>query len=718
MSDGARTFSESWYRIAQQQLCLRPHVKVRRQYFRGEKWFVLHDPFNNQFFRLRPASYDFVARLRLDRTVEDVWRESISQNPDDAPGQEDSIQLLAQLHHANLLQYRMSGDTGKLFERFKKRRQKEIQSRFLNIMFARFPLLDPDDFLKRALPVVGWLFGAVGALLWLTVVAFAVKLAVENGSALWAQTEGILAPGNLALLYVAFALIKGFHEFGHAFVCRRYGGEVHVMGIMLLIFTPIPYMDATASWAFRSRWKRMYVASAGILTEVFVAAAAAIVWAHTGQGMVHSLAYNMMFVASVSTVLFNGNPLLRFDGYYILSDLLDIPNLHPRASQQLIYWAERYAFGFKKSRNPAQNWKESFWLTLFGICSHIYRIFVFGGIILFVTKRFLLLGVVMAVICVISWVLYPIGKFLYYLVTSPKLERTRVRAVTVSACVGLTLLIAVGIAPFPSTFRSPGIIKARRYALVANQESGTVAAILTPTGRQVTVGQPLLRLENRELGLEAELVHAQHRHAKVLHRQALQGNIGDLKPIKSHLQTIEKRLRHLEERRNALVLCAEMAGTWVAPQLDDMVGVWVERGQPVGQILGPGGFEFTATVAQEKASRLFETETGGAEVRLHGQAHTALVTRDVRVIPADRQTLPSPALGYRGGGEVAVDLTDPQGMRAAEPFFEVRAPVVDSEDVTLVHGRSGRIRFELRPEPLFQQCVRKIRQLLQKRSRV
>ncbi len=144
MSDN-RTFSESWYRIADERVSLRTHVKARRQYFRGEKWFVLYDPFSNQFFRLRPAAYDFVARLTLDRTVEEVWKESLTHNPDEAPGQEDVLQILSQLHHTSLLQYRSTGDTNQLFERYRKRRQKEISSSFLNIMFARLPLWDPVE---------------------------------------------------------------------------------------------------------------------------------------------------------------------------------------------------------------------------------------------------------------------------------------------------------------------------------------------------------------------------------------------------------------------------------------------------------------------------------------------------------------------------------------------------------------------------------------------
>ena len=242
---------------------------------------------------------------------------------------------MSQLYFANLLQYDLAADSAQLFERYKKRRQREIGFQFLNIMFMRFPLLDPDRFLVRTLPVVRKLISPFGAVLWLLVVGFGLNIVVDNFSALRVQGQGMLATNNLFLLYLGLIVVKTFHEFGHAYFCRRFGGEVHVMGVMLMIFTPMPYVDATSSWSFRERWKRVLVGAAGMIVEIFIAAIAAFFWAQTGPGILHSLAYNIMFVASVSTVIFNVNPLMRFDGYYILSDLLEIPNLNQRAMHAL-----------------------------------------------------------------------------------------------------------------------------------------------------------------------------------------------------------------------------------------------------------------------------------------------------------------------------------------------------------------------------------------------
>ncbi|HWF19797.1 MAG TPA: peptidase M50, partial [Verrucomicrobiae bacterium] len=428
MADASATFSESWYRIAGKHVYLRAGVRVQRQSYRGERWIVLQNPFSNQYFRVRPAAYEFVARLSPDKSVQEAWQECVNRFPDEAPGQEAVIQLLSQLYYANLLHYPDAEDSAQLFERVKRRRQREMSARLMNLMFLRFPLLDPDRFLVATMPVVGKFISKFGALLWFVVVGFAVKVVVDNFTAVKLQGQGILSPGNLPLLYVALVGIKSIHEFGHAYFCRKFGGEVHVMGILLMIFTPVPYVDASSSWGLRNRWHRVLVGAAGMIVELFVAALATFVWVKTGDGALHSLAYNVMFIASISTLIFNANPLLRFDGYYILSDLLEIPNLSQRASAQLRHLWEHYIFGVKDSEGAATKTGEAAWLVVFGITSGIYRVIVFAGVLLLVADRFLLLGLIMAAVCAVSWVTVPVGKFIHYLASSPRLERVRWRA--------------------------------------------------------------------------------------------------------------------------------------------------------------------------------------------------------------------------------------------------------------------------------------------------
>ena len=716
MPESLGTFSESWYRIAGQRVFLRPGVIVQRQRFRGERWFVLQNPFSNEYFRLRPAAYEFVGRLRPDRTIQEAWQECIDRFPDDAPGQEAVLQLLSQLYHANLLQYEQAADSAQLFERFKKRRQREISARLLNLMFMRFPLLDPDRFLVRALPIVGKLISRAGAILWLVVVSLGIKVVVDNWPALRVQGQGVLAPGNLALLYAGLVIIKTLHEFGHAFFCRRFGGEVHVMGVMLMIFTPVPYVDASSSWGLRSRWQRALVGAAGMIVELFVASLAAFVWARSGNGTLHSLAYNMMFVASVSTIIFNINPLLRFDGYYILSDLLEIPNLSQRANQQLRHFWEHYVFGIKDSASPALTRNEAAWLVVFGIVSGVYRVIVFSGVLLLVADRFLILGLIMAAVCAVSWVTVPVGRFLYYLATSPRLERVRPRAAAVTAALALLLLLLLAVIPFPRHFRAPGVVLAARHTGVITEVAGVVETLVAQPGARVAAGQPLVRLANTELDLQTAEAVGLCQETEARFREALGKTNADLKPLESRLQSATNRLVKLEADQAALLVRARHDGVWAAPRIHDALGRRLERGSPLGIVVNPDSFEFVATIPQTDADAVFAGRPRRGQVRLRGQAGVVLNISGWSVVEGGKEILPSPALGWAAGGEVPVTPNEPE--KAKEPFFEIHARLPATQAAALVHGRSGTIRFSLDPEPLLERWVRRLTQLLQKRYQI
>jgi putative peptide zinc metalloprotease protein len=248
-----KLFSESWHRVAAQKIRLRPSVRVRKQFFRGGTWFIANDLYGDQFFRFRPEAWDFIARLDGTKTVEEVWQTCLDRNGDAAPGQGEAIQILSNLYQSNLIVSDFPSDVIQLFERQKKRHAREWKARLFGIFFLRIPLFDPDAFLNRTLCYVRPFLSIFGAILWFGLVGSALGVALSNWEALFERGQGALSPANLPILLVAFVLAKLVHEFGHGYAVKRFGGEVHVMGITFLVFTPIPYVDATAAWAFRER---------------------------------------------------------------------------------------------------------------------------------------------------------------------------------------------------------------------------------------------------------------------------------------------------------------------------------------------------------------------------------------------------------------------------------------------------------------------------------
>lgn len=709
------TFSETWHRVAQARLGLLPSVAVHKQRFRGADWFVLRDTYTQRFFRVTPEAWRFIARLTPDRTVDDLWREYIDRHPEDAPGQEDVIGVLAQLHHSNLLYYGNRPDSLAIFDRYREHRQRELRGRLLGFLYIRIPLWDPNDWLNRIRDFVHLATSRFVALVAVGLLLLGAALAVANGDALVDQTQGLLAPSNLGWLYLCMAGMKILHELGHAFVVKRFGGDVHVLGIMLLVFVPLPYVDATASWGFRRRRERMLVGGIGILIELLLAALATMVWVLTGPGLVNSLAFNVMFIGSVSSLVFNGNPLLRFDAYYVFSDLVDIPNLYQRASQQWMYFADRWLLGTRTAESPARDAREWWWLTGYGAASFVYRILVVTAILLFVTDQWFAIGVLFAFTTLTMLVLMPGWKWISHLF-SDRVHRNRPRAL--AASVALVLLPAAMLAwmPLPAAIKAPGIIEAEQSTTLSATVSGVLETIEVRDGARLAAGDVIARLGNPQIGLELRIVREQIHENRLLRNRALEQDMSEVAPLTERLAYLAEREAELLRREGDLELRAPHAGVWVGERLSERLGTWIPRGEAVGRLVDDAELRFSAVVSQEQADRLFDTPPTAGALRLQGQTDTTVQLPELRILPYQRQQLPSAALGWMGGGEVAVRSDDERGQIAAESFYEVRALFPDDHAaLALAHGMSGWLRLPLPAEPALTQLWRSLQQLLQKR---
>ena len=711
-------FSESWHRVAGQHIRLRPSVTVHKQYFRGEVWFIAHDAYGNQYFRFRPEAWDFISRLDGRSTVEDIWQSCLDRNGDQAPGQAEVVQMLAQLYNSNLILSDVSADVSQLFKRLKKRKANEWKARLFGIFFLRIPLWDPDAFLNRTIGLVRPFLGLFGAILWAVAGIGALSVVIANWSQATDQSSGILDPSNLFLLYVSFAVTKLIHEMGHAYAVKRFGGEVHRMGITFLVFTPFPFVDATAAWSFRERWKRVWVGSAGMVVELFFASLTAFVWTLTGPGLTNALAYNVMIVASVSTLLFNLNPLLRFDGYYILSDLTDSPNLQPRSSRQWFYWIERYAFGGKFARSPSDSKADAAWLGLFGISALIYRFFITFTIIIFVADKFFGLGFLAAVLTIIGFLIMPLYKGLRFLLTEARIEPVRGRAIAVTAGVVAGLFVLLGVVPFPYHFRAPGVIKASESQYILTGASGMVqGATSYEPDAAVGAGEPLFAMQNPELVLEIADLRAELAQIAALERKSFSESPSELAPLAERRVVTETRLEERLERLAALEVRAPSSGRLMLFGTHTMDGRWLGRGDLIGEVVGGSDWEFRAVVSQNDASKLFTEDETEFEIRFKGAAAEAYEPVSVRLIPGRQDFLPSPALGWPAGGSVRLADDDQTGLRTYEPFFLVIG-TIPGESGGFWHGRTGIARFDAPPMPLLQQWMEDLRQLLQRRFKI
>jgi len=707
-------FSDAWHRVAQQKARLKPETEIQRHSFRGTLWYVMRNPLTNQFARLSSCAYFFACRLRLDRTVEHVWRECLELFPEEAPTQQEVIQLLAQLTNLNLLASSLPPDVAMTFERYRKTRQQEIRSKWLNVLYLRMHIVDPTPLLDALLPFFRPFFNKFGVTLWFLVMFWAAKVAIEHWTPLLDRANGFFAPSNLFLVYLAAILTKGWHELGHALLCGYLGGEVRTLGMMLLLLTPLPYVDVSSSWSFTGRWQRMLVAAGGMIFELFLAALALFVWASTPSGPLNALAYNMVVLGSVTTLLFNLNPLLRFDGYYILSDWLEIPNLSQRAILHLKYLLERYVFGLHMALSPAQTIAEGHWLWIYAISAAAYRAFLVWSIFFLLADHFLGLGLVLSSFIIFLWIVLPVGKFLRYLARDPFLRTVRPRAIGICFGTFAALLLLLALVPVPHHFFAHGIVQADVSRQIYNQADGTLRQIVTTPGQPVHAGQVLVRFDNPMMTWQIARAEAQVREAEGLLNSLTDDSRVALESAQSQLLAARAQLAEQRQLQSDAEVRAPIDGIWVAPQLSSEFGSWMPRGSILGEVIQPDHFHFLAVVPQDPSADLFSGTLRGAKVRLRGQSGEAIPVGDIRIIPAQQKQLPSAALGWLAGGDIETDEKDTTGLQAKNPFFLVWAELGPT-DVFLAQRRSGEIRFSTAWEPLLTQGLRHLRQLFQEK---
>jgi len=691
-------------------------------------WYVLENSSNNEFARISTDTYRFIGMLDGRRTVADVWRMCNEQLGDRASTQGEIIQLLGQLFCSNLLYAEVAPDTESLFNRYRTRVKRQIQGWFTNLLFIRIPLLDPDHFLNRWVGIFGRLFSWVGLLLWLIVITSGLYFIIGNMRELIYQGSDVLAPDNLVLLYLAMIVIKTLHEFGHAFACKRFGrlngsgGQVHVMGVMFLVFVPLPYVDASSAWAFRRKWHRVVVGISGVMVELAGAAIAVIVWANTSTGTLHIIAYNIIFVASISTLVFNGNPLLRFDAYYVLSDLVEIPNLSQRSRNYIYYVVKKYCWKLKGLHNPAHSLGERLWFVFYGIASMVYRVFICVRILLFLNdrlpKELFILVPFFAGSAAIAWVLVPFGKFVRYLATGGELARNRGRAVG-STLGGLALLVAcTGILRVPDYCRVEGIVEPVRLAVVHAESDGFVTGFL-PSDQVVSPGsEALIEAVNPKLEAEKKSLLAELRGLEAKKRIAETQEIAAVQILAEQIGALQEKIARVDLELASLHLKATLSGTWVSPDIEKTRGMYLSRGQQVGLTASLDDVLVRATAGQQLAAMLIEQALKEIEIRVKGRPDVMLTGEIEKIFPAGQEVLPSEALGYAVGGSMPTLSQDPRGTRAAEKFFEIRIRPAPDSEVRLLSGQRVIARIQMPSKPLAAQWWRSIRRLFQRRFHI
>ena len=702
--------SSNWHRVARLKPRLPIHAEVTRHRSRGQTWYSVRNAATGEVHRFSPAVYLFLGMLNGVRTVTEAWTIVADRLDEDAPTQDEVIRLLSQLHDADLLQSDYSPDFDELSRRRRKRSRSKFWQRVGNPMALRIPLWDPDRFLTRALPILAPLPGVLAILLWGAVVLPALLLAGVHWNEL---TDGIadrlFATETLLLMAAIFPVVKALHEMGHAVVLKAGGAAVHEMGLMLLVLLPIPYVDASASSAFRSRWRRIGVGAAGMLVETFVAALAMYVWVLVEPGQVRALVFAVMVIAGVSTVVFNANPLLRYDGYFILSDILGIPNLAARASRYWGWLTRRVLFG-SKTPAPATAPGEPKWLLFYAPAAFICRNLVMAGIMLAIAGQFFVFGVLIAIWTVAITIVLPLVRALAQVVTGPTLAENRTRAVTVTAA-GLALLaLFAGVVPVPLHTVAEGAVWLPEDSFVRAGANGFVHHLAVEPGDLVARGQLLTIGSDPELEAEIKVGRARVDSLTAQYVSYQFSNRVEAGLTSRQLELEQSALAQATGRIKDLAGYSRTEGQFVVPRAGDLPNRYFKRGEVLGYVL-PKEIRVARVLVRQNDVDLVRKRLIGVAVILAADLSRSYPGAMLREVPAASDQLPSKALAIEGGGSQATDPRDQEHPKTLSRFFQF--------DVEIPAGAGGAsagghvwVRFDHGTEPLFWQAWRRVRQLL------
>ncbi len=700
-------FSQTWYRVKDLRPALHAHVEVHRHRYRNQTWYVIQDHAKGSFHRFTPEANYIIGLFDGKTTLDEIWKRACEVLGDDMPTQDEVISLLARLHEADALKTDLPPDMRQMVERAGESRRKKLLQKLKSPLAIKIPLFDPDRFLNATMPFVRPFFSKWGLLGWCLLIGYALMLAVLHFDELTNNVgDRVFSTGNVILIGLLYPVIKLIHEFGHAWSVKRWGGEVHEMGVMLLVFMPLPYVDASSSAAFRDRKKRMLVAAAGMVVELVLASLAMIVWVNVEPGLVRSAAFNVMLIAGVSTLLFNGNPLLRFDAYYILADLLEIPNFATRANQYIGYLIKRYLLRLKDLESPAERTGGEVWLFVYAIASFIYRLFLMLFIAIFVAGKFFFIGVLLALYAVYSMLVAPVFRILGQIHRDPVLRRHRGRIVTLSTAVLAIILVVTVAIPFPLVTAAEGVVWVPERSRIRAATPGFIREVVARSGQQVRKGQLLLRCEDPEITvrirkLEAELREFQARY-RAVYEERVQARV-----LREEITRVQAELRQARERQAELLVRSPASGRLVLPESGDLPGRYVTRGTMLGYVIPRDRGTVRVVIRQDEIGNVRQG-IRRVQVRLASQLRRILPARVLREVPSVGRELPSPVLGQSGGGRIVLDPADREGQRAFERIYQFELGI--GVPVSRI-GERVFVRFEHVPRSLAWRWYRGLRRL-------
>lgn len=703
-----------WQRLESLRPSLPRHIHIQRRDYNSERWYILQDKSNGRFHRLTPSAWRLISAMNGHNSLAQILAAASNlefyESADEIPTRDDLIHLLQYLHVADLLVCDLPPNTQELFARREQKKQQRWLRLLMNPLTWNIPLGNPDRLLNKLMPVARLLATRTMGVIWLLIVGYALLQAGNHWTELTrGHLDRVLSPSNLFLLWLTYPCFKVLHELGHGLFTKVWGGQVNDCGIVFVVGTPLPYVDASAATGFQSKRQRLMVGAAGMAVELFLAAIALLLWLQLPNGFLRDFLYNIIIIGGVSTLFFNGNPLMRFDGYHLLTDAFDLPNLATRANQQFSYLLRRYAYGVSGIFSPAVNNREAVLLTGYSIAAFAYRVFMLFFIIMLVANYFPTLGLVIGCWLIFFQLLWPGIKALNYLISDKQLAASRKRAFTVTGVGALLAILFLVAVPMPMSTSTEAVLWLPDEARVKVESSGEVAQLLVTNGETVAQGQELLRLSNPVLISHLAVKQAQLREFDARYQQAWVDDRAQAQLLEQDINGIKAEIELLQARVLNLVVRSPSSGIFRITRPYHLPGSFLKQGDEVALIEKPDAVRVRAALLQEEIG-LVRQVTKAVSIRFVSDPSHTISGKMVQDIPVATQELPSQVLGAQGGGRLAVDASHPSGTKVKERVFLLDLTLADFVQSGR-YGERAYVKFRHPAEPLATQWYRALQQL-------
>ncbi len=722
---------------------VRPDLKARKQRYQGRVYWVVKDPIGLQYYRFEEEEFAILQMLDGQSSLEEIGERFEEEFPPQTIKVEELQNFIGMLHRSGLVLSDSPGQGVQLKKRRDERRRKEMIGAASNVLAFRFKGFDPERLLNAMYPWVSWFFTPLATWASLALAFSALSLVIVQFDIFQSRLpsfQSFFAAQNWLLIAGVLGGTKIIHEFGHGLSCKHFGGECHEMGVMFLVLTPCLYCNVSDSWMLPSRWHRAAIGAAGMYVEIVIASIATFLWWFSEPGLLNYICLNIMFVSSVSTILFNANPLLRYDGYYILSDIMEVPNLRQKSTAILTRNLRKWCLGMEPEEDPFLPKRNQALFAFYTVASFFYRWFVLLSILYFLNKVFepyglKILGQLIALASLYGLIVMPFVKvYKFFRVPGRWSKVKKVRMFTSLALLG-GLVAAMFLVPFPSKVMCSFELQPRNATSVYVEVAGKIEEIAVEPGQRVEAGDLLVNMSNLDLQIEITRLRGERAALEEQLRTIEQVRFNDesaglqLDTVRESLKSINEQLEQILRDTQRLRITAPVAGTIIPPPSkreslsneDISLASWSgtplkkenlgatlspeEQHNLLCQIGDPDAWDAVLVIDQSD----LDLVVPGQQVRLmFEESADHVFVSQIESIADDELEALSPRLASTSGGAVPAQADIDGVVRPLSTSYQAAAPLDNSLGL-FRNGLVGQARIKTAPRTLAARLGRYLR---------